>query len=182
MKKKKTPKIPAQKETNQKQKKLNSGRWRSHSAFQASYLSKTPILQDISHTQNQHQVAFCVYWDHTRFVPISWVCEKQTGVSHLQHWSWNYIAWCRITDGVRSSNELVDTVKCVLHLSSWRRLQACSWNSGPKAFRNHNAMIQHATSLYIFEDNEAAIQHLSKRQKSYNASCITHTSCWFGLT
>ena len=49
-----------------KTKKLNSGRWRSHSAFQASYLSKTPILQDISHTQNQHQVAFCVFWDHTR--------------------------------------------------------------------------------------------------------------------
>ena len=38
------------------------------------------------------------------------------------------------------------------------------------------------TSLYIFEDNEAAIQHLSERQKSYNASCVTHTSCWFGLT
>ena len=38
------------------------------------------------------------------------------------------------------------------------------------------------TSFCIFEDNEAAIQHMSKRHKSYNASCITHTSCWFGLT
>ena len=40
-----------------------------------------PILQEIRRTQNQHQVEHCVFGSHT-FVPISWMCKKQTSVSH----------------------------------------------------------------------------------------------------
>ena len=29
-------------------------------------ISETPILQDISQIQHQHQVVFCVYWDRIR--------------------------------------------------------------------------------------------------------------------
>ena len=42
---------------------------------------ETPILQEIRRTQNQHQVEHCVFGSHT-FVPISWMCKKQTSVSH----------------------------------------------------------------------------------------------------
>ena len=41
----------------------------------------SPILQEIRRTQNQHQVEHCVFGSHT-FVPISWMCKKQTSVSH----------------------------------------------------------------------------------------------------
>ena len=43
---------------------------------------KTPILQEILRTQNQHQEEFlCIFGSHT-FVPISWMCKKQASVSH----------------------------------------------------------------------------------------------------
>ena len=43
---------------------------------------KTPILQEISRTQNQPQVdTLCIFGSHS-FVPISWMCKKQTSVSH----------------------------------------------------------------------------------------------------
>ena len=31
-------------------------------------------------------------------------------------------------------------------------------------------------NAYIFEENETAIKQMKKRQKSFNASCITHSS------
>ena len=40
---------------------------------------KTPILQEILRVQNLHWVD--VLGSHT-FVPISWMCKKQTSVSH----------------------------------------------------------------------------------------------------
>ena len=43
---------------------------------------KTPILQEILRIQNLHQVEhLCIFGSHT-FVPISWMCKKQTAVSH----------------------------------------------------------------------------------------------------
>ena len=43
---------------------------------------KTLILLEISKTQNQHQVDFCAFSGSHTFVPISWMCKKQTSVSH----------------------------------------------------------------------------------------------------
>ena len=44
---------------------------------------KTPILQEILRIQNLHQVEHCAFLEviHT-FIPISWMCKKQTSVSH----------------------------------------------------------------------------------------------------
>ena len=43
---------------------------------------KTPIWQEILRVQNLHQVEpLCVFGSQT-FVPISWMCMKQTSVSH----------------------------------------------------------------------------------------------------
>ena len=43
---------------------------------------KTPILQDILKTQNLSSGGtLCIFGGHT-FVPISWMCKKQTAVSH----------------------------------------------------------------------------------------------------
>ena len=43
---------------------------------------KIQTLQEILKTQNQHQAEFfCIFGSRT-FVPISWMCKKQTSVSH----------------------------------------------------------------------------------------------------
>ena len=43
---------------------------------------KTPILQEILRTQNLHRVEHCAFLGIHTFVPISWMCKKQTSVSH----------------------------------------------------------------------------------------------------
>ena len=42
---------------------------------------KTLILQEILKTQSQHQVILCIFGSRT-LVPMSWMCKKQTSVSH----------------------------------------------------------------------------------------------------
>ena len=43
---------------------------------------KTPILQEILRIQNLHQVEHCAFWEATRSFQYSWMCKKQTSVSH----------------------------------------------------------------------------------------------------
>ena len=43
---------------------------------------KTPILQETMKTQNLHQVEHCAFFGSHMFVPISWMCKKQTSVLH----------------------------------------------------------------------------------------------------
>ena len=43
---------------------------------------KTTILQEILRIQNLHQMEHCAFWEVIRFFPISWMCKKQTLVSH----------------------------------------------------------------------------------------------------
>ena len=43
---------------------------------------KTPILREIWRTQNLRQVERCAFFGSHTFVPISWMCKKQTSVSH----------------------------------------------------------------------------------------------------
>ena len=43
---------------------------------------RTLILQGTLTIQNQHQEVSCVFSEFTSFVPRSWMCKKQTSVSH----------------------------------------------------------------------------------------------------
>ena len=43
---------------------------------------KTPNLREILRTQNLLQVEPCAFLGSHTFVPISWLCKKQTSVSH----------------------------------------------------------------------------------------------------
>ena len=42
---------------------------------------KTPILQEIEDSKSTSRGTLCVFGSHT-YVPISWMCKKQTSVSH----------------------------------------------------------------------------------------------------
>ena len=44
--------------------------------------SKTLILQETLKTRNQHHEEHCAFFGSHAFVPISWMCKKQTSVSH----------------------------------------------------------------------------------------------------
>ena len=43
---------------------------------------KTPILREILRTQNVLLLEHCACWEVIHFVPVSWMCKKQTSVSH----------------------------------------------------------------------------------------------------
>ena len=43
---------------------------------------KTPILREILRTQHPLRVEHCAFFGSHTFVPISWMCKKQTSVSH----------------------------------------------------------------------------------------------------
>ena len=43
---------------------------------------KTPLLRDILRTQNPPLEEHCAFLEGHTFVPISWMCKKQTSVSH----------------------------------------------------------------------------------------------------
>ena len=43
---------------------------------------KAPILREILKTQNLLLVEHCAFFGSHTFVPISWMCQKQTSVSH----------------------------------------------------------------------------------------------------
>ena len=45
--------------------------------------SKTPILLVTLKNKNQPLGEFCVFFGSRTFVPISWMCTKQTSVSHI---------------------------------------------------------------------------------------------------
>ena len=42
---------------------------------------KTPILRDLEDSKSTSGGTLCVFGSHT-FVPVSWMCKKQTSVSH----------------------------------------------------------------------------------------------------
>ena len=50
--------------------------------MQTGTVSRLRFLQEILRIQNQHQVEHCAFLEVIHFVPISWMCKKQTSVSH----------------------------------------------------------------------------------------------------
>ena len=78
---------------------------------------KTPILQEILRFQSLHQVEHCAFSEAISytFVPISWMCKKQTSVSHSSTESEiiSFSAGLRM-DGMRAL-DLWDLIVTVLH-------------------------------------------------------------------
>ena len=119
--------------------------------------------------------ALCVSGSHT-FVPISWMCKKQTAVSHSSTESeiisldtglrldglptlelWDLIVSVlgnvsRVSDGSRKP-------ECDIHKSQKSHKKICSFKCPIRTPRS---------LLYVFEDNEAVIKIIIKGKKSYN--------------
>ena len=78
---------------------------------------KTPVLQDILRIQNQHQV------EHCAFSEASWMCKKQTSVSHSSTESEiiSLDAGLRL-DGI-PAQDIWDLIVAVLHGNTYQSNQ-----------------------------------------------------------
>ena len=65
---------------------------------------RTLILPEIQKTQNQHQEDSCAYSEVIRSCSKSWMCKKQTSVSHGSTEAEMIFSWCRITHGWNTSS------------------------------------------------------------------------------
>ena len=143
---------------------------------------KTPTSREILKIQNLHQVEhmLCVFESHT-FVPISWMCKKQTAVSHssteseiisLEHrteigwvcplWNYGIQLFCSVLGNIsrvsdRSGKPENDERT---HYKSHNQIDAMKdIDSVPS---NVQASARQEALLYVFEDNEAVIKMIIK--------------------
>ena len=135
----------------------------------------------------------CVFGSHT-FVPISWMCKKQTSVSHSSTES----EIISLDTGLRLDGlpalELWDLTVSVLGNISRISDRSGKPESGEnKHHKSHNKIdamkdidsvpsnVQSARQealLYVFEDNEAVIKNDYQRQKSYDETRLQNSqSC-----
>ena len=142
---------------------------------------KTPILREILRTQNLFPGGtLCVFGSHT-LVPISWMCKKQTSVSHSSTESEiiSLDAGLRL-DGIPAL-DLWDLIVFVLGKiqtpdRTGQPVVNCDKDHGPNkrsqgminVLRNidcvpSNVQFSHQEALlYVFEDNEAVIKMITK--------------------
>ena len=139
---------------------------------------KTLTSQEILKIQNLHQVEhLCVFGSHT-FVPVSWMCKKQTAVSHSSTES----EIISLDTGLRLDGlpalELWDLIVSVLvNVSRVSDRSGKPKRDDHKHHMSHNKIdvmkdidavpsnVQSARQealLYVFEDNEAVIKMIIK--------------------
>ena len=135
----------------------------------------------------------CIFGSHT-FVPIGWMCKKQTAVSHSSTES----EIISLDTGLRLDGlpalELWDLIVSVLgNISRISDRTEKPVNGENKHHKSHNKIdamkdidsvpsnVQSARQealLYVFEDNEAVIKNDYERQKSYNETRLQNSqSC-----
>ena len=138
---------------------------------------------DLEDSKSTSGGTLCVFGSHT-FVPISWMCKKQTSVSHSSTES----EIISLDTGLRWDGllalELWDLIVSVLgNISRISDRTGKPVNGEDKHHKSHNKIdamkdidsvpsnVQSARQealLYVFEDNEAVIKMIMKGKKSYN--------------
>ena len=147
---------------------------------------KTPILQEIEDSKSTSRGTLCIFGSHT-YVPISWMCKKQTAVSHSSRESEiiSLDAGLRL-DGIPAL-DLWDLIVAVLHENTYQSNQErrdpytnlfrVNPHKLPTRKKFHGTIDDldnvdfissnvHSSRkealLYIFEDNEAVIKMIIK--------------------
>ena len=142
---------------------------------------------DLEDSKSTSGRTLCIFGSHT-FVPISWMCKKQTSVSHSSTESEiiSLDAGLRL-DGIPAL-DLWDLIIAVLHGNTYQNNQVRGdpyksptrkkihgkiddLNNVGFTSSNVNSSRKEAL-LYIFEDNEAVIKMIIKGKKSYNETCF----------
>ena len=147
---------------------------------------KTPVLRETLRIQNLHEVEHCAFGSNT-FIPVSWLCEKQTSVSHSSTESEIISLDAGWRLGGIPALDLWDLIVAVLHGNTYQSNQErgdpCTnlVRAAPHKLpmrKKFHGMINdldnvdfissnvHSSRqqalLYIFEDNEAVIKMIIK--------------------
>ena len=77
----------------------SSATWRTQHSIADLDCSKTQTLMATLRTQNQLQELSCVFFGSRTFVPISWMCKKQTADLAQFYRVWSHLSGCWIADG-----------------------------------------------------------------------------------
>ena len=150
---------------------------------------------DLEDSKSTSGGTLCIFGSHP-FVPISWMYEKQTAVSHSSTESeiisldtglrldgllalelWDLIAsvFGSVSQISDRTGRPVDVKK---HQKSQGKINVMeNVDSVPS---NVQSSRQEAL-LYVFEDNEAVIKMIIKRKESYNATCFQDSQSCTGL-
>ena len=142
---------------------------------------------DLEDSKSTSGGTLCIFGSHT-FVPISWMCEKQTAVSHssteseiisldtglrfdglpaLELWDLIVSVFGSVSQISDRSGQPDSAVK--KHHKSQKRINVMEdINSVPS---NVQSSRQEAL-LYLFEDNEAVIKMIIKGKKPDNETCF----------
>ena len=152
--------------------------------MQIGTVSRTPILQEILRTQNPLLEKHCAFSEAIRLCQVSWMCKKQSSVSHSSTESEIISLDASLKmDGI-SALDLWDLIVTVLHRDTNQSEQEQGdlsrsltrkkipgkiddLNSVDFVSSNANSSREEAM-LCIFEDNEA--RH--KGKKPYNETCF----------
>ena len=143
---------------------------------------------DVEDSKSTSGGTLCVFWSHT-FVPISWMCKKQTSVSHSSTESeiisldaglrldgipaldsWDLIVTVLHGNMYQSNQELGDLrmnkheVRSTPHTNQKRKQSQLVINDLDNVdFIPSNVYSSHQEALlYVFEDNEAVIKMMIK--------------------
>ena len=150
---------------------------------------------DLEDSKSTSSGTFCIFGSHTS-VPISWVCKKQTSVSHSSTESDIISLDAGLTLDGFPALDLWDLIVAVLHGNTYQNDQVQrdpSKSPTRKKFHgkiddldNVDFISSHVNSsrqealLYIFEDNEAVIKMIIKGKKPDNETCFqnSQSSSW----
>ena len=141
--------------------------------------SRSDFAGDLEDSKSTSGGTLCVFESHT-FVPISWMCKKQTAVSHSSTES----ETISLDTGLRLDGllavELWDLIVSVFgNISHIRSNGATRYWEKQNSYKidvmkDNDSVPSNVQSarqkalLYVFEDNEALIKNDYLRQKSYN--------------
>ena len=139
---------------------------------------KTPLLREILRIQNLLRVEHCAFFGSHTFVPISWMCKKQTSVSHSSSESeiisldaglmldgippldsWDLIDAVPHGNTYQNHDRTGRPVVCPHTIHKRKQSQRVIHDLDNVDFIPSNVQSSHQEALlYVFEDNEAVIK------------------------
>ena len=147
---------------------------------------------DLEDSKSTSGGTLCIFGCHT-FVPISWMCKKQTSVSHISTESeiisldafFGWMEFQLLIFGICSEKCFIlhqtNSTTPKIKYEETRRVtqhQASTPKTKPRIQSNAKNSDSSAM-LYVFEDNEAVINIFSK--VSHNEACFTNPQSCSGL-
>ena len=130
---------------------------------------------DLEDSKSTSGRVLCIFGSRT-FVPISWMCKKQTSVSHSSTES-EIISLDAATQGIPKPTQASTRETVAVHQSTPKIKQVSDQNvdlSNVDQVPSSAHPSEKESQLCIFEDNEAVIKMIIQRQKPDDETRVPH--------